>query len=166
MNDPFRLRVLKNLTSVIERVGTMSDDINDLTGAVFRGREYFGDNEPLPMVSLLEPPLAIDRHPSSQSNPDAFGDWDILVQGWVKDEKLNPCDPAYQLSAEVIRAIMLEKLKSRGPGPRNLLGEGNAIDDISIGSPVVRPPDQTSIRACFYLIITLHIAESLDTPFN
>lgn len=166
MSDPFRLRVLKALTVLIEKVGTLPDDTNDLGGKVFRGREYFGEEEPLPMVSLLEPPLATDRLPSSQSNPNAIGDWDVLIQGWVLDDKINPCDPAYQLCAEVIRVIANERQASRGPGPRNLLGEGNSIDDIVIGSPVVRPPDVTSMRACFYLIVTLRISETLTEPFN
>lgn len=164
--DPFRLRVLKALTAVIENVGQQADDVNVLQGMVFRGREYYGDDEPLPMVSLLEPPLSVDRLPSTEANPDTFGDWDILVQGWVKDDKLNPCDPAYQLSAEVIRAIALERMKWQGPGRRNLLGEGESIVDIVIGSPIVRPPDVTSARACFYLIVTLRISEDLTNPFN
>lgn len=164
--DPFRLRVLKALTAVIENVGQQADDINNLQGVVFRGREWFGDDEPLPMVSLLEPPLSVDRLPSTEANPDTFGDWDILVQGWVKDDKKNPCDPAYQLCAEVIRVVALEREKWRGPGKRNLLGEGDSITEIVIGSPIVRPPDTTSMRACFYLILTLRISETLTDPFN
>ena len=109
------------------------------------------------MVSLLEPPLSIERIASQPDNPNAAGAWDILIQGWAVDDKDNPTDPAYRLAAWVVQTLAKERTKMRGrPGSKNYL---------KVGAPVVRPADFPSANACFYLLITLQIVEDMEDPF-
>jgi hypothetical protein len=172
MADPFRLRVMKALTTLIEAVEVdMLDDqgepVENLQGRVFRGREQFGENDPLPMISLLEPPLAIEGLRTQADNTNWTGEWDILIQGWVPDDKENPCDPAYTFAAHVRRAIAAEKKKQpRGPNGADYLGQGLRVEELRIGAPVVRPADFPSMNACFYLLITLKIVEDIHNPFG
>lgn len=168
---PFRLQVLRKITEVIETVTPSNDYTFDLTNAVFRGRLEYGDDEALPMVALNEPPLAIEALKAQSDNPSREVDWDILIQGWVKDDKANPTDPAYLLAAEVTKALAAEKQRKRGRTPDILgLGAGfnspNGIMAMTLGAPVVRPPDETSARACFYILLTLQIAEDTSRPFG
>lgn len=172
MADPFRLRIMKALTALIEAVEVdVVDDtgehITSLAGRVFRGREQYGENDPLPMVSLLEPPMAIEGGSVQSDNTTRPGEWDILIQGWVLDDKDNPCDPAYVLAALVRQALAKEKSKNpRGPRGADYLGEGLNIEELRIGAPVVRPADFPSTNACFYLLITLKIVEDILKPFG
>ena len=174
MPDPFRLRVMKALTSLIEAVEVeMIDDqglpVTNLVGRVFRGREQYGDNDPLPMISILEPPLAIEPIESQPDNPNASVGWDILIQGWVLDDKTHPCDPAYIFSALVRQALARHKKQGegkRGPDGKDYLGEGLRVQNLRIGAPVVRPADFPSTNACFYLLITLQIVEDMIDPFG
>ena len=172
MADPFRLRVMKALSALIEAVEVdMIDDtgaaVTSLQGRVFRGREQFGENDPLPMVSLLEPPMAIEGVRVQSDNTKWSGEWDILVQGWVLDDKDNPCDPAYTLAALVRQALATEKKKQpRGQRGADYLGEGLLVEELRIGAPVVRPADFPSTNACFYLLITLKIVEDILNPFG
>lgn len=169
---PFRLKALKKLTECIQRVTPANGYTNDLSDAVFRGRLAYGDDEVIPMVSLIEPPLAIESLKAQADNISRNGDWDILVQGWVEDDRENPTDPAYLLAAEVTMELAVEKQRKRGRTPDILgLGAGfgdepNGITGMTIGAPVVRPPDETSARACFYILLTLQIAEDTSRPFG
>lgn len=173
MTDPFRLRVLKALTNTIKTVTPANGYTNNLAdwteagvtlSRVFRGRELFGDTDPLPMVSVLEHPRALDAMLAPESQPEAIGEWDLLVQGFVEDDPDHPTDPAHILAAEVISAIA-KSAKQR----HDILGLGYqmpAVTKLSIGSPVVRPADGVnSSQAFFWLTLTLTLVENRETPF-
>jgi hypothetical protein len=169
---PLRLRALDYLTTLLATISPTNGFQSDLSGLgqVVRGRLNVGDNEPLPMVALNEPPLAIQPSESSEQNPNRVSDWDILVQGWVADDPAHPCDKAYILAAEVTQVLANEKKKPSGRagtglGP-NFLNLGPAITKMRIGAPVVRPPDGTSTTACFYIVLTLIIVEDMTQPFG
>ncbi|OQM75596.1 hypothetical protein [Manganibacter manganicus] len=174
MADPFRLRVLK---AVCERIKDVTPDNgyeHDLSNGtdeagrpaerVFRGRTIYGDNDPLPMISVLEDPRAIDPNNGSGTSPAAANEFRILVQGFVEDDKMHPLDPAYKLSAEVIKALVASK-KER----YNVLGLGPkapCVMSLSIGQPVHRPPDDEVSAVSYFLFgVTLTLAENLETPF-
>ena len=169
---PYRLQVLDNLTALIQGVTPANGYVNDLSSeeSVVRGRLFLGDDEPVPMVALNEPPMAIEQIKASARNPNSAGDWDILVQGWAVTDDLNQTDNAYILAAEVRQRLALEKKKPSGrPGTGNgpdLLGMGPSIIDMRVGAPVVRPPDETSAKSCFYMILTLQISEDMTKPFG
>lgn len=173
MSDPFRLRVLKALTATIKTVtpgNGYTFNLANWTEAgvtrerVFRGRELFGDTDPLPMVSVLEHPRALDAMLAPDNQPEAIGDWDLLIQGFVEDDPAHPTDPAHVLAAEVISVIA-----KAAKQPHNILGLGYqmpAISKLSIGSPVVRPADGVhSSQAFFWLTLTLTLVENRETPF-
>jgi len=174
MADSFRLRVMKAISAQIKTVTPAAGFINDLSDyvdeagrtaeRVFRGRDIFSGNEILPFVSILEDFRSQDTLQASSGHTAAAGKWKILIQGFVKDDLDHPTDPAYELCAEVIVALVRAK-KDRS----NLLGLGNrmpCVTALEIGQPVVRPADgQISDAAFFYLPVTLTVVEDLENPF-
>jgi hypothetical protein len=160
-DDPFRLRVMKALTAALEEVLIANGYKYDLKGAVFRGRITFGDKDPLPMVSILEVPLPLDQVPSPSDGSVAAGGWDLVIQGFVQDDKKHPTDPAHILLADVKKRLALEKRR---------LVDGSAfgykqISGMTIGPGTVRPPDENSAKAYFWLSLTLDLAEDLLDPY-
>lgn len=177
---PLRLRVMRALTELLEGIKPDSNSqvvyVNDLSDKVFRGRNWFGESDPLPMVALLETPLANDQFDSPEEAPGSTGTWDISIQGFCEDDKKNPTDPAYVLAADVVQCLAIERARAEkerrqtGKVQRPLLGirgpNGNAaVLDMQIGSPVCRPPDEISGKAYFWLQITLTMAEDLERPY-
>lgn len=171
---PFRLRVLYALTDAIKTVTPANGyghDLSDYTQdgivreRVFRGRELFGTTDPLPMVSVLEHPRALDAALApDKTSSDRVGEWDILVQGFVEDDADHPTDPAYMLVADVVTAIAKAAAQ-----PHNVLGLGfrqPCVSSLVIGSPIVRPADGVnSDQAFFWLTLTLKLSENVQTPF-
>lgn len=171
--DPFRLRVAKAVCDQLKTIKPANDYTNDLSDytdeagrtaeRVFRGRTMFGDSDPLPMISVLENPRMDDVGNGSVSSADAMNQFGLLIQGFVKDDKTHPLDPAYVLSAEVCAA--LAKAKKRF----NILGLGGTepcIIAMSIGQPIHRPPDDDVSAVAYFLVpVTLTLAENLETPF-
>lgn len=182
--DPFRLRVLKAICAQIKTVSPertykdpvsgddvpFANDLRDYTEGslqrerVFRGRELFGTNDPLPMVSVLEHPSALDAMLAPAQDSQTIGDWQLLVQGFVVDDPAHPTDPAHILCAEVIAALS-ETAKQR----YDILGLGHQMPCVTkmiIGKPVVRPADAVnSDQAFFWLTLTLTLAEDVEKPF-
>lgn len=172
--EPFRLRVLKALSAQIKTVTPANGatvDLSDFTDEagrpaerVFRGRDIFGYSDPLPMVSIQEHPEALLQSNAPGGGVGSTGEYDILVQGFVQDDPLNPTDPAHWLAAHVVQALA-EAKKDR----RNILGFGNrgpCVTKMEIGAPVVRPADdETSAVAFFFLKLRLTLVEDLENPF-
>lgn len=167
-----RLRIKDNLSDLIRTISPVNGFIDDLSDEdrVVRGRLFIGDDEPLPMVAINEPPMAIEPVKSSPRNPNSVGDWDILIQGWAEIGKIHATDNADNLAAQVRAVLASEQTKPSGrPGTGlgpDFLGFGPIIKNLRIGAPVVRPPDETSAKACFYLILTLEITEDMTKPFG
>lgn len=161
--DPFRLRVLKGLTTAIEATELL--DGSTLTGKVFRGRGQFGAGDPIPMVSILEAPAALDQTPAPEGSTYSSGEWELLIQGWTKDDKTHPTDPAHGLMAAVKKTLAAERKKTTPPID-NALGMTGMVTNIRISPGVVRPPDEVSDKAYFWLSLFLSIVEDLDDPYG
>jgi hypothetical protein len=159
---PFRLRVLRSLTSIIEQVNPTKGQHFDLRGAVFRGRARFGDDDPTPMVSILEAPIPQGSSQSKGDNTKVISEWELLIQGWSDDDRRNPSDAAHHLMAEVKSVLVREKKKDRG---NNLLGMGGRVVEMYVGQGTVRPPDDPVSEAFFWLTLTLRLAEDLEQPY-
>ncbi len=162
---PLRLRVLMALTATLQEAVYSYLDEPDvpLTGKVFRGRVIFGETDPLPMLSILEAPLMPEQLPSPFDSTDSKGDWDLLIQGFVDDDHENPTDPAHYLMAATKQRLAHEKARDRDFA---ILGLGKHVTGISWGAGVVRPPDEISAKAYFWLPLTLTLVEDLAKPYE
>lgn len=167
---PLRLRIQIALAAALETINPDNEYTHDLRGKVFRGRLMFGDSDPLPLVSILEPPTAPDQLPQPPNGTVSNGEWDLLVQGFVEDDKRNPTDPAHYLMAEVKQCLALAKeqpeLDRQERGDTTHILGIPAITRLNIGAGVVRPADEISANAYFWLNITLGLAEDLLTPYD
>jgi hypothetical protein len=159
--DPFRLLVLQALTSRLQEITPANGYRFDVSSAVFRGRARYGDNDPENMLSILEDPRDTENDDASGASSATIGKWKLLVQGFVEDDQVNPLDPAYRLSADVRKRLS----QIRVTEARNLLGFGGrapCVVDIHIGSPIHRPADEFSLKAYFWIPLTLELAELGD----
>lgn len=180
----FRLRVLDALTVCLKSINPANGyefDLSDyqeegedartgLQTRVFRGRDTFGDTDPVPMICILEQAQPLDQQTSQNDNPVITGPWDILIQGFVQDDPVHPTDPAHLLMGEV-KAVLATEKKRRDPTNRvpDYLGLGNrkinAITGFSVGPGTVRPSDELSAKAYFYLVLSLQITEDTTQPY-
>lgn len=168
-DKPFRLRVLYGLQDCLNGISRANGFSTDINGAVFRGRSLYSDDDPLPMISILETPVPIDAYPSPEGSPAQHTDWDLLIQGFVKDDHKNPTDPAYFLLADVRKALAIEGRKASRPtmeGGNNIFGMGGRVMEIQIGPGTARPADDVSATAYFWLRVTLKIVEDITKPFD
>jgi hypothetical protein len=173
---PFRLKVIMALCDVLKGITPDNGYQMDLSSTedgelrVIRGKLFLGDDDPDEIVTILEPPTAVE--PIAQRSPDnqtRSNEWDLLVQGWAKDDRDNePCDKAYVLAADVQKALakVLASPNPGRPGAREILGFGNKIYDFKIGTPVVRPTEAVSGYGVFYLILTMKIVEDMADPLG
>jgi hypothetical protein len=167
MSDTVRLGVLKQLSDYLATEVTVANGYNNtLTASVFRGRFWFSSDDPLPMVSILEG-ITPDRNPVTAGyGQDLQSDkWVLLIQGWVQDDHDNPTDPAHILMGDVKKA--LGKVRKRLAN-MEFAGSNTAFEnvaEIGIEPGVVRPPDQLSERAYFWLRAVVQIVEEVDSPF-
>lgn len=170
LTPPTRLLVLMALTDSLEQVSGNADgyeyDLRPTTEVpkrVYRGRVLFGDDDPIPMVSILESPVPIEGQESDADKVVKKGDWELILQGWCEDDDktVNPTDAAQYLLADVKRRLAIEKERDRD---FNILGMGDVVTALDIGVGVVRPPDEVSAKAYFWLNIKLNIIENLLCP--
>lgn len=172
--DSKRLATLKALTDYLEgEVSVANGYLHDLVDAVFRGRLQFDDEDPVPCLSILEN-VNPDRFPQRQGfddgdTGDSVSRWVLLLQGWVKDDKRNPTDPAEQFMADVKKALAKldtdpNPMSDDAPHPAYLLG--GLIVGLEIEPGTVRPPDQNSAKAYFWMRVILRFNENVRDPFD
>lgn len=181
MADSFKLRCLKAVTQAFKEITPANGyqlDLSDFdpgdgvaTARVYRGRAWFGDEDPVPLVSILE---AVDDADLVSVPPVmATGgeyDWPLLVQGFVTDDHENPTDPAYVLLADLRQRLGVERKRtavgSRSrPDPFGLGTGTNRITAVNFGSGIVRPADDVSAKAWVWLPVTLRIVEDSVDPY-
>ena len=178
--DVLRLRVLKALTTVLEGIDRRPFNIDFATpvldhdsvpvgddnffkGRVKRGRIIFGEGDPLPMLSILEVPIPLDQEVPGKDSPYSKGTWELLIQGFATDDFDNPTDPAHILMAAAKKELGLARRANRD---YKLLDLGDHVTDMKIGAGVVRPPDDISSKAYFWLNLSLDLVEDLSNPFE
>lgn len=170
MPDPLRLVVHKRLAGLLETVvaPSLSGPGTPMAGRVYRGRGVFGVEISPPAISILESPLPEDGPPSPLDSPVGETIWELVIQGWVVDDRLNPTDPAHRIMAEVKRVLALEKMKAQprsGDPADGILGLGRSITAMYIGPGVVRPPDELNRNAYFWLTLGLDFNENMADPY-
>jgi hypothetical protein len=139
------------------------------TPRVWRGRAVFGDETPVPCLSVLEAPTP-DESPfvGGENEGQVHAQWVLLVQGWVQTPDDHPTDPAYQFMAAVEHRLHeIISVRSNGrPVNADAYMLGNRIAGLRVGPGVVRPPqDQVSSRAFFYLPLAVKLAVDISQPF-
>lgn len=166
--DPFRLRVQKALTQAFEQITVANGFRSDVgPGHVFRGRTMFGDDDPLPMISMLEEPIAPESDLSGEAGVAASGNYVLMVQGFVLDDKDNPTDPAHVILADVKKRLVEIKLDERRADYVFRFGpKANTVLTVSWDGGVVRPADEVSAVAYFWLRVTFNLAEDHSNPFG
>lgn len=177
---PFKLRAMRALTDILKSITPdegyvydLSDFVDDdgvTVERVYRGRDTFGEGDPLPMVSILEgvnPGDDVAEPPIGTTTGEHW--WEVLVQGWLPDDQAHPTDPAYLLLADVRRRLALEKLRkiagTHQPDPLGLGFGKNRVMDFRIGAGVVRPPDRLSDKAWFWLSLGLRVVDNAAEPY-
>lgn len=157
MPEPIRLSIMKRLT---EEIAARAD----LDGAVFRGRDYFGEEngDPVPMVTIFEDPDAGDDYPvQTKDGSPSLVSLPLIVVGIDDEDRLNPTDNATLLLYRVkdaLRSIKADGRRRRGLSEYLGIPE---VDRIEVGRGHVRPAyaDGFTHVASFRLPVTVVYAE-------
>lgn len=176
MADSKRLATVKALcTHLATEIRVANGYLHDLASeySVVRGRYKFDDSDPLPQISVMESPNP-DRFPlragdQDWDSPEEKESWTLYLQGWVEDDKRNPTDPAYELMADVKKAlakIMRIRHDTGGPEFPSMYLLGGLINGLRWEGGTVRPPDQNSAKAFFWMRVILEFSENLNDPFD
>ena len=174
LTHPLRLEVQRRLANILREITPGNGYVMDFSGAenttsnkVFRGRSMFGEGDPLPMLSILEVPIPIDLLPAPTNARYSSGSWELMVQGFALDDPVNPTDPGHIMLADVKQRLVFEREKaSARKAADGILGLGDDVIGLQIGPGVVRPPDEVSAKAYFWLTISLELAEDLGDPYQ
>jgi hypothetical protein len=171
----YRLEVLERLSALLSGITVANGYDHDLADSVFRGRTVFGEEDPIPMLSVLES-TKVDGGIATGANEEMRkGVWPLIVQGWVANDAANPTDSAYGLMADVearLGRVLMQNTRGDGQYPEHyMLGTGNngkgyLVTNIAFGPGVVSPPrEQISTNAFFFLPVYLTLAEKLGQPY-
>lgn len=163
--DSKQLRILKKLCAHLEAT-------SEYPGIVcHRGLSTISASELSDTLSLLEAPRPVVGSKAGIEGVKRNEEWTLLLQGWPKDDKKNPSDPAYAMKAACehqLSKLLLVNDENTGVLNRDakvLLG--GDISSLTIGQGVVRPPNQeaASRLAMFYLPLILEITTDVRNPW-
>lgn len=175
-----KLAIMKAVTAQLEGITPDWTDLPpemagvtcpyDLSGSVYRGRAEFGDEVKLPFIAVLEAPRQIDPNGGGSGRLIQDENWTLLIQGFAKDNKKHPLDPAYDLLAWVqmrlARVTAENRSGSRGGKYPSEWRFGNLVGEIAYQIPIVRPgKDGVSDAAYFYMPISVGMVTDLTMPF-
>lgn len=181
MSDTKQLVILQRLTTLLEGITVANGYDYDLMGRVFRGKLLFGDNEPVPFVSILES-LRPDPNPMEVGSEKMLRseDWELLIQGWAKTNQATPTDDLYNLKGalehRLARMVVTDaqgnpafpgdyRLGRDGTGSR-----GGLINSARIGPGVVRPETAqiagaSGGKAALYLPLIVCYTANVSDPW-
>lgn len=165
MPDSKQLRIIKKLAAHMEATSGYEGV------RCFRGKLVVSAKEVEDTLSILEAPRPIVGVPAGHEGYKRRETWTLLVQGWPKDDKENPSDPAYAMKAAVeqwLYRIIAINEKTGLPTYPDLYMLGGDIAALTIGQGVVRPPSEeaASRLAMFYLPLILEITTDVSNPYQ
>jgi hypothetical protein len=136
---------------------------------VFRGRDKFGESDPLPCIAILEP-LNPDRDLNAAGDGRVVEeDMILLIQGWADADETSahPTDTADRLLADMKKRTA-ELIGNDLPphlaqNQHNLFG---LLASVAIEPGTVRQPDQFSASAYCYFRVQFTYVESMDDPYS
>ena len=162
MQDSKQLIILKRLTLHLEGITPANGYGYDMSGRVARGVTRFGSDQVVPFISILES-LRADQRPEQAGTERLWReeDWELLLQGWVDENRELPTDELYQLKACTEKRLA-ELVQDDKPSYRL----GGIITGLKIGPGVVRAatPQPGGVEA-FYLPLIVRYAINLADPF-
>ncbi len=164
-----KLVVLKRLTALLETISIDTGFSFDMANSVFRGIAVFGDETALPAISILDNLRPDAGLFAGENLEDRSEDWNLLLQGWVKDDKKNPTDPAYNLMADVEKklsqVVAIDPQSGMAAYPDDYMLDG-LIAGMQIGPGIARPPQaDISTRAFFFLPLKVTLAYDVANPY-
>lgn len=169
MKDPKQLVILFRITDHLEGITPVNGYDFNLLGRVFRGRTNFGADEPTPFLSILEN-LRPDQRPQ-EAGPEKLRrieNWELLIQGWVQEDRSYPTDDLYRLKAAVeIRLSQIAAINDQGsPAYPSIYRLGGLINGLRIGPGVVRAATpQVGGAESFYLPVAFSYATNVSDPY-
>lgn len=167
---PVRLFLQEAVTDALADITKANGYETDLLPtSIFRGRTKFGQDDTLPAIAMFEPPVNDDipqpEQRGSMAGTKRITNYSLIVQGFVKDGVPHPTDPAYVLSADVVKAFAKARSRKaadgRGADP---FGCGSFVSDVTILPVIVRPSDDISATAYFWMSIVFKILEDTANP--
>ena len=165
MADSKQLRIIKKLQAQLE----LTSGYEGIK--VYRGKLVVSAKEIEDCLSILEAPRPVVGQPAGHNGYRRLETWTLLIQGWPKDDKENPSDPAYAMKAAVeqwlYRIIAVDESNGMPLYP-DLYMLGNDIAALTIGQGVVRPPSEeaASRLAMFYLPLIMDITTDISNPYK
>lgn len=162
MADTKQLTILKRLTDHLAGITPANGYDFDMTGRVFRGRTRFGGDQPLPFISILESLRPDPRpHEAGEERLHREDVWELLVQGWVDEDREFPTDDLYRL-----KGAAEKRLAEIADPASQVYRLGRLIDRIRIGPGVVRAATpQVGGAEAFYLPLQVHYVINLADPY-
>lgn len=168
MPDSKQLRAIKKLCTLLSGITPANGYDFDLTGRVFRGRSILTVDDAEDCLSILEFPRQEFTVPVG-TGAVRNDQWQLMVQGWPRDDPENPSDSAYALKAAVehrLSRIIAEKPDGRGPEFPEDYRLGRELTTFTILPGVVRPPEDGASRlAMFYMPIIAGIKVNMADPY-
>lgn len=163
MADTKRLLLLKSLCNYLLTEITTANGYNFDLAAAYRGKKNFGKEVKLPAIVVLEN-FNPDRLPETIGGVVGTKhkyDQIYLINGWAEGGDVEQEeDLAHLLMGDVKQA--LGKLLV----PRNQSGFFDGLaNTLSIEPGVVRPPDEQSEKAYFWMRIRLEVVEKVGDPY-
>jgi hypothetical protein len=165
MADTKQLRILKKLTKYLELTSGYEGT------RCYRGKVVVSAKEIENCMSLLEAPRPIVGEGAGHLGHKRNETWTLLLQGWPKDDKDNPSDPAYEMKGAVeqwlSRITEVDDRSGLAKYP-DLYLLGGDIGSMIIGQGVVRPPSEeaASRLAMFYVPLILEITTDIRDPYG
>lgn len=171
MADSLRKRIVKAVSETLKSItpangyefdfSDYTDDLGRDRERVFRGRTRFGESDPLPMLVVLEDPTRRTPDTGGTGGRQNISQFALLIQGFAKGDENHRLDVAYDLSAQVTKALAREIARHDGP-----FGMGPRVGHAQIGQPVHRGGDDDISDHAYMLIgLTLTIHENLLDPY-
>lgn len=163
--EPKQLRILKKLCNHLE----LTSGYEGIR--VKRGQMVVSAKDIEDCLSILEAPRPLVGLGAGENGVRRLESWTLLLQGWPKDDKENPSDPAYDLKAaceQWLSRIIAVDDSSGLPLYKDTYMLGGDISALTIGQGLVRPPSEegASRLAMFFLPLIVEMTTDVRNPYG
>jgi len=163
--EPKQLRIIKKLCNHLELTSGYEGIV------VWRGKSVVSAKDIENCLSILEAPRPLVGLPAGVNGVRRLETLTLLLQGWPKDDKENPSDPAYDLKAacEQWLSRIIEVDDQTGlPTYKDIYMLGGDISALTIGQGLVRPPSEegASRLAMFFLPLIVEMTTDVRNPYG